>query len=67
MMPHTLEVGIHAAQGRLEKLLAERLTSGANRGAVDKRIWNLFGETWAVMFTDQLGFSRNVADEEALE
>lgn len=61
MTPHTFQVGIHASQERLEKLLAERLTPGANREAVDKRIWNLFGETWAVMFTDLSGFSRNVA------
>ncbi len=56
------QVGIHASQERLEKLLAERLTPGANRAEVDARIWNLFGETWAVMFTDLSGFSRNVAE-----
>lgn len=61
-MPQTFQVGIHASQERLEKLLAERLTPGANREAVDARIWNLFGETWAVMFTDLSGFSRNVAE-----
>ncbi|MCX6848056.1 MAG: adenylate/guanylate cyclase domain-containing protein [Verrucomicrobia bacterium] len=56
------EIGIHASQERLEKLLAERLTPGADRAAVDARIWNLFGETWAVMFTDLSGFSRHVAE-----
>lgn len=56
------EVGIHASQERLEKLLAERLTPGADRAAIDARIWNLFGETWAVMFTDLSGFSRHVAE-----
>lgn len=61
-MPCTLQVGTHASQERLEKLLSERLAPGANRAEVDARIWNLFGETWAVMFTDLSGFSRNVAE-----
>jgi len=61
-MSYAPQVGIHASQERLEKLLAERLTPCANREAVDGRIWNLFGETWAVMFTDLSGFSRNVAE-----
>jgi class 3 adenylate cyclase len=61
-MPYVLQVGIHASQERLEKLLAERLAPGANRDEIDARIWNLFGETWAVMFTDLSGFSRNVAE-----
>ena len=61
-MPCALQVGTHASQERLEKLLTERLAPGANRDEVDARIWNLFGETWAVMFTDLSGFSRNVAE-----
>ena len=61
-MHSVLQVGIHASQERLEKLLAERLIPGTNREEVDARIWNLFGETWAVMFTDLSGFSRNVAE-----
>jgi class 3 adenylate cyclase len=61
-MPYVLQVGIHASQERLEKLLAERLKPGADRAKIDARLWNLFGETWAVMFTDLSGFSRNVAE-----
>lgn len=61
LMSSVHEVAIHASQERLEKLLAERLTPGADRAALDARIWNLFGETWAVMFTDLSGFSRHVA------
>ncbi len=61
-MHSVLQVGIHASQERLEKLLAERLIPGANREEVDARVWNLFGETWAVMFTDLSGFSRHVAE-----
>jgi class 3 adenylate cyclase len=47
---------------RLEKLLEERLKPGANKDEIDARIWDLFGENWAVMFTDLSGFSRHVAE-----
>ena len=47
---------------RLSKLINERLEPGANKEAIDQRIWNLFGENWAVMFTDLSGFSRFVAE-----
>lgn len=55
-------VGISASQDRLEALIARRLQPGVDREAVDRRIWDLFGETWAVMFTDLSGFSRRVAE-----
>jgi adenylate cyclase len=47
---------------RLSKLIDERLKPGANKEQIDARIWDLFGENWAVMFTDLSGFSRFVAD-----
>lgn len=47
---------------RLEKLMKERLQPGADKDAIDARIWDLFGETWAVMFTDLSGFSRSVQE-----
>ncbi|MDY6938175.1 MAG: adenylate/guanylate cyclase domain-containing protein [Cyanobacteriota bacterium] len=47
---------------RLSKLITERLQPGANKAAIDDRIWDLFGENWAVMFTDLSGFSRFVAE-----
>ena len=50
-----------ASEDRLESLIQERLQPGANKEQLDKRIWDLFGETWCVMFTDLSGFSRNVA------
>ena len=50
------------AQGRLESLVAERAQPGADKKAIDQRIWDLFGERWAVMFTDLSGFSRHVAE-----
>ena len=50
-----------ASEDRLEKLIAERLMPGADKEKIDGRIWDLFGETWCVMFTDLAGFSRGVA------
>lgn len=51
-----------SARLRLEKLLTRRLesTTPAEKQAVDGQIWSLFGEKWAVMFTDLSGFSRQV-------
>jgi class 3 adenylate cyclase len=47
---------------RLSQLIQKRLAPGADKGAIDSQIWDLFGETWAVMFTDLSGFSRLVSD-----
>ncbi len=49
-----------ASEDRLENLIKERLLKGANKEKIDRRIWDLFGEDWCVMFTDLSGFSRNV-------
>lgn len=51
----------NASLERLHKLIDERLAKGADREAIDARIWELFGEEWAVMVTDLSGFSRNAA------
>jgi class 3 adenylate cyclase len=50
-----------ASEERLERLIQERLTPGADKEKIDARIWDLFGEKWCVMFTDLSGFSRGVA------
>ena len=50
------------SEGRLERLIAERLQPGADKERIDQRIWDLFGEHWAVMYTDLSGFSRRVAE-----
>lgn len=50
-----------ASEDRLEKLIQARLAPGADKEAIDRRIWDLFGEEWCVMFTDLSGFSRGVA------
>ena len=55
------KIGSHASEDRLEKLIEARLAPGADKAAIDQRIWDLFGEEWAIMFTDLSGFSRNTA------
>ena len=50
------------SEGRLERLIEERLRPGADQEAIDRRIWDLFGERWAIMYTDLSGFSRRVAE-----
>lgn len=47
---------------RLWRLIEERAASDADVQSIDRRIWDLFGERWAIMFTDLSGFSRNVAE-----
>lgn len=55
---------VHASsyQLRLESLIEARLQPNADKAAIDARIWDIFGENWAVMFTDLSGFSRYVAE-----
>jgi class 3 adenylate cyclase len=59
-MPYTLRIQSQASQDRLEQLIAARMLPETDKQALDKRIWDLFGETWAIMFTDLAGFSRRV-------
>ncbi len=54
-------ISISASEDRLEKLIQKRLEPSVNKEEIDKRIWDLFGEVWCVMFTDLAGFSRRVA------
>ena len=49
-----------ASEDLLEKLIKDRLAPKADKETIDRRIWDLFGEDWCVMFTDLSGFSRNV-------
>lgn len=59
-MSHIKSITTRASSDRLENLIAERLKPGANKEIIDKRIWDLFGEEWCIMFTDLSGFSRGV-------
>lgn len=61
-MPTISRVAAGASEDRLEKLISARLEPGADKAAIDRRIWDLFGETWTVMLTDLSGFSRDVAE-----
>ncbi len=49
-----------ASEDRLSRLIEDRMRPGADTALIDRRIWDLFGETWCVMFTDLVGFSRTV-------
>lgn len=43
---------------KLHALIEERVQAGDSTSEIDERIWDTFGEEWAVMFTDLSGFSR---------
>lgn len=60
-MSHVRHVSAGDSKDRLDDLITARLEPGADKEAIDRRIWDLFGEEWCVMFTDLSGFSRNVA------
>lgn len=53
---------LKTSEERLWALIGERARARTpeTRATLDQRIWDLFGETWAVMFTDLSGFSRQV-------
>lgn len=53
---------LKVSQARLWALIEERCAPGADVTEIDQRIWDLFGEEWAVMFTDLSGFSRRVEE-----
>lgn len=57
-MPFRTRITTSASEDRLESLLLDRLKSGSNKQEIDQRIWDLFGEKWAVMLTDLAGFSK---------
>lgn len=61
-MSFTRQIISRASTDRLELLIEERLQAGSDRERIDRRIWNLFGEKWAVLYTDLSGFSRRVAE-----
>lgn len=55
------EDALKGSAARLWRLVDERGLAGADTDAIDRRIWDLFGQDWAVVFTDLVGFSRRVA------
>jgi len=50
------------SESRLWDLIEARAAPDADVAAIDQRIWDLFGEEWAVLFTDLAGFSRRAAE-----
>jgi adenylate cyclase len=60
-MSHESDRDLKGSEIRLWKLIEERCDAGADVAKIDQRIWDLFGEDWAIMFTDLSGFSRQVA------
>ena len=52
---------IKTSEQRLWELIQSRLEPNADRVDIDRRIWELFGGDWAIMFTDLTGFSRGVS------
>lgn len=52
---------LKGSAARLWALVEQRTETGADKAAIDQRIWDLFGEEWSVMFTDLSGFSRHAA------
>lgn len=46
------------SEARLWAMIEERSVDGVDVDSLDARIWELFGERWAVVFTDLSGFSR---------
>ncbi len=53
---------LKGSESRLWRLVEERTRQGADTTDIDRRIWNLFGEDWAILFTDLAGFSRRVSE-----
>jgi hypothetical protein len=48
-------------EARLWRLVAERAKAGADVERLDERIWDLFGEDWAILHTELAGFARHIA------
>ena len=60
-MAYRQSIFVSASEDRLQKLIEQRLEPGADKQAIDARLWDLFGEEWCMMATDLVGFSRGVA------
>src|SRR5262245_10299195 len=59
-MAHLPDDDVKGSAVRLWRLVEARAKPEADTEAIDRRIWDLFGEDWAVVFTDLAGFSRQV-------
>jgi adenylate cyclase len=50
------------SETRLWDLIEQRTHPDADVEKIDQRVWDLFGEEWAIVFTDLSGFSRRAAE-----
>ena len=57
-----MDDSLKTSEARLWKLIEQRCQPGADVDELDRRIWERFGEDWAVLFTDLSGCSRRVAE-----
>jgi class 3 adenylate cyclase len=62
MRKYRQQFAVQNAQSRLEQLIQRRISNPNDHEKIDSKIWDLFGEEWAIMFTDLSGFSRNVSE-----
>ena len=49
-----------ASRAAIEQLIQKRLLPNADISAIDAQMWQIFGEQWAILYTDLVGFSRKV-------
>ncbi len=61
-MAGPIDQDLKCSDARLWALIEERTKPEADVATIDRRIWDLFGEDWAIVFTDLSGFSRKVAE-----
>jgi adenylate cyclase len=61
-MTAPLDPTLKGSEARLWKLIEQRMEPGVDTQVLDRRIWDLFGEDWAVVATDLAGFSRRVTE-----
>jgi class 3 adenylate cyclase len=57
-----MKPNLRSSEDRLWSLIEQRTHPDADIAAIDARIWDLFGQEWAVMFTDLSGFSRHTSE-----
>lgn len=61
-MADDVDAHLKGSPVRLWALVEERTRPGADKARIDARIWDLFGEDLAILYTDLAGFSRKVAE-----
>jgi adenylate cyclase len=61
-MTAPLDPTLKGSEARLWKLIEKRMEPGVDAQAIERRIWDLFGEHWAIVATDLAGFSRRVSE-----